>query len=210
MTALALWPTNMWSENLTGQLSEWGIRQLIAIGDEYEKTHPQAHVPAAMRLGPEESYNILLDPRPEPILFKSILSDRMAKLATIEGFLNPPRLEAVTTLRRFGPGEYAKPHNHRSVDYVAVLWLSLAITDDRSHKHQLPAGNRLHLIDPIAARSRLLNHEMLHAIRPVPGLFVIHPAHIFHTSEINLGAEDTVALVTNIRVTDPTRIYAEL
>ena len=210
MTALSLWPTNLWSENLTGQLSEWGIRQLIAIGDEYERAHPEAHVPAAMRLGPEESYNILLDPRPEPVLFKSILSDRMAQLATIEGFLSPPQFEAVTTLRRFGPGEYAKPHNHRSVDYVAVLWLSLAITDDRGHKHQLPAGNRLHLIDPIAARSRLLNHEMLHAIRPVPGLFVIHPAHIFHTSEINLGAEDTVALVTNIRVTDPTRIYAAL
>ena len=66
------------------------------------------------------------------------------------------------------------------------------------------------MIDPIAARSRLLNHEMLHAIRPVPGLFVIHPAHIFHTSEINLGVEDTVALVTNLRVSDPTRIYAEL
>ena len=35
MTALSLWPTNLWSENLTGQLSEWGLRQLIAIGDEY-------------------------------------------------------------------------------------------------------------------------------------------------------------------------------
>lgn len=51
---------------------------------------------------------------------------------------------------------------------------------------------------------------MLRAIRPVPGLLVIHPAHIFHTSEVNLGSEDTVALVTNIRVVDPTRIYAPL
>ena len=210
MTARALWATNIWSENITPQMSVAAIRELISIGDEYEKAHPQAHIPAAMRLGPEESYNILLDARPEPVIFKSILSDRMKQLATIEGFLSPPKFEAVTTLRRFGPGEYAKPHNHRSVDYVAVLWLSLEITEDRGDKHQQPAGNRLHLIDPIAARSRLLNHEMLHAIRPVPGLFVIHPAHIFHTSEINLGVEDTVALVTNIRVTDPTRIYADL
>ncbi len=200
MTALALWATNIWSEDITRELSEAAMRELIAIGDEYETTHPQAHVPAAMRIGPEESYNLLGDPRPAAASFKSILLDRMERLATIEGFLGTQKFEAVTTLRRFGRGEYAKPHNHRSVDYVAVLWLSLEITDDGANMHQHPAGNRLHLIDPIAARSRFLNHGMLHAIRPVPGLFVIHPAHVFHTSEINLGGEDTVALVTNMLI----------
>ncbi|MFN4282443.1 MAG: hypothetical protein ACK4NA_07370 [Alphaproteobacteria bacterium] len=210
MTALALWPTNIWSENLLAQIGTDGLDALVAIGDEYERAHPEAHVPAAMRHGPEVTYNLLLDARPEPAAFKAILADRMRQLAVNEGFLEIPPFEAVCTLRRFGPGEYAKPHNHRSVDYVAVLWLALEVTDDRRDRHQTPAGSRLHLIDPIAARSRFMNHTMLRAIRPVPGLFVIHPAHIFHTSEVNLGAEDTVALVTNIRVVDPTRIYAPL
>lgn len=210
MTALALWPTNIWSENLLAQIGTDGLDALVAIGDEYERAHPEAHVPAAMRRGPEVSYNLLRDARPEPAMFKAILADRMRQLAEKEGFQEMPPFEAVCTLRRFGPGEYAKPHNHRSVDYVAVLWLALEVTDDRRDRHQTPAGNRLHLIDPIAARSRFLNHTMLRAIRPVPGLLVIHPAHIFHTSEVNLGAEDTIALVTNIRVVDPTRIYAPL
>lgn len=210
MTAHALWTTNIWSENITDQMGISGLSALVTIGDEYEQAYPQAHVPAAMRQGPEVSYNLLLDERPEPSAFKQLLADRMQKLAALEGFLEPRPFEAVCALRRFGPGEYAKPHNHRSVDYVAVLWLSLEITDDGSPRHQRPAGNRLHLIDPIASRSRFLNHAMLHAIRPYPGLLVIHPAHIFHTSETNLGAEDTIALVTNIRVIDPTRNYTQL
>jgi hypothetical protein len=210
MNALTLWPTNIWSENLTSLLSPQTIEQLISIGDEYEAAHPHAHKPVAMRHGPEVSYNLLTDNRIEATRFKEILGDRMKRLAKAEGFLEDIGFEAVCTLRRFGPGEYAKPHNHRSVDYVAVLWLDLEQTDDRSDRHQKPAGNRLHLIDPIAARSRFLNHTMLHAIRPVPGLLIIHPAHIFHTSEVNLGDHDTVALVTNIRVIDPARHYIQL
>ena len=210
MSALTLWPTNIWAENLTGTLSSEAIDRLIAIGDEYEAAHPRAHKPAAMRGGPEVSYNLLKDDRPEAVTFKAILGERMRHLANAEGFEADTEFEAVCALRRFGPGEYAKPHNHRSVDYVAVLWLSLEQTDDRGDRHQLPAGNRLHLIDPIAARSRFLNHTMLHAIRPLPGLLVIHPAHIFHTSEVNLGGADTVALVTNIRVIDLARHYIQL
>lgn len=210
MSALTLWPTNIWAENLTGTLSPTEIDGLIAIGDEYEAAHPHAHKPATMRRGPEVSYNLLKDNRPEAVAFMAILSERMRRLADAEGFAADAEFEAVCALRRFGPGEYAKPHNHRSVDYVAVLWLSLEQTDDRSDCHQRPAGNRLHLIDPIAARSRFLNHTMLHAIRPLPGLLIIHPAHIFHTSEVNLGGADTVALVTNIRVVDPARHYIRL
>jgi hypothetical protein len=210
MSVLTLWPTNIWVENLTGALSPQTIEGLISIGDEYEATHPHAHKPAAMRPGPEVSYNLLKDDRANAVAFKAILSDRMRRLAKAEGFTEDIDYEAVCALRRFGPGEYAKPHNHRSVDYVAVLWLALVQTDDGSDRHQQPAGNRLHLIDPIAARSRFLNHTMLHAIRPMPGLLVIHPAHIFHTSEVNLGARDTVALVTNIRVIDPARHYIQL
>lgn len=210
MSLVTLWPTNIWAENLTGVLSPQDFEGLISIGDEYEAAHPDAHKPLAMRGGPEVSYNLLKDDRAEAVAFKTILSDRMRRLAKAEGFTEDTDYEAVCALRRFGPGEYAKPHNHRSVDYVAVLWLSLEQTDDRGDSHQLPAGNRLHLIDPIAARSRFLNHSMLHAIRPLPGLLVIHPAHIFHTSEVNLGNRDTIALVSNIRVIDPVRYYIQL
>ena len=66
------------------------------------------------------------------------------------------------------------------------------------------------MIDPMAARSRLLNHNMLLPVSPLPGLFAMHPASIFHTTEPNIGSEDTIALVTNIKVVESVRNYVKL
>jgi hypothetical protein len=208
-----MWPTNVVYEKRPIEVSDKFLLDLIDIGEEYEATHPEAHVPYHMRTSKEVAYNLLNDPREPCQTYKKMLKNRMVDLATAEGFTEPENVqfEAITSMRKFGPGEYAKPHNHRSVDYVAVMWLSLEITDFPNNKtHQKPAGNRLHLIDPVASRSRLLNHNMLLPISPIPGTFLIHPASVFHTSEINLGNIDTIALVSNIKVVETVRNYITL
>lgn len=209
----SIWPTNILVEQKAVEITDQFIKDMLAIGEEYESQHPEAHVPYYMRKSKEVAYNLLADPREPCQLFKRILKDRMVQLAKAEGYNNPEEVqfEAVSSMRIFGPGEYAKPHNHRSVDYVAVLWLSLEVTDfPNNNTHQKPAGNRLHLIDPMPARSRLLNHSMLFPVSPIPGTLTIHPASVFHTSEINLGSVDTVALATNIKVVETVRNYITL
>jgi hypothetical protein len=196
-----------------GGITNSSSTDMLSEGKEYEDQHPEAHVPYHMRTMQETAYNLLADPRESCQIFKRMLKTRMVQLAHAEGFAEPEtvQFEAITSLRKFGPGEYAKPHNHRSVDYVSVLWLSLEITDYPNYNtHQQMAGNRLHLIDPIAARSRLLNHSMLKTMSPIPGTLIIHPASVFHTSELNLGTIDTIALVTNIKVVDVVRHYVTL
>ena len=209
---ISLWPTNVVIEKPT-EVTQKFVNEIIAIGEEYEAQHPEAHVPYHMRKTPEVAYNLLIDERPACQLFKSILKSRMYQLAIAEGFNEPDKLEfeATTNLRKFAPGEYAKPHNHRSVDYVAVLWLSMDITDIPGTKtNQKMVGNRFHMIDPIAARNRQLNHNMLFPVSPYPGLFMMHTASVFHTTEANLGSVDTVALVTNIKIIESVRNYIKL
>jgi hypothetical protein len=209
-----LWPTNLLYETVAPETSSEFLNDLISVGNTYEqdKVYKDAHVPALMRNTPEASYNLLQNEHPSAQLFKSMLKDRMKQMAEAEGFLNPEsvQFEAVCNMRRFGPNEYAKPHNHRSVDYVAVYFLSVGITDKGQNIHQGMAGNRLHLIDPMPMRNRYLNHKMLEAICPVPGTFVIHPAGVFHTTELNLSDQDLIALVTNVKVVDNVRNYEKL
>jgi len=208
----SLWSTNVLHDHRAIEVTDEVLQDLIAIGNEYEKDHPETHVPAAMRNSAETSYNLLADNRPSCQLYKLMLKQRMIELAKAEGFHDPEniRFEAVTNMRRFGPMEYAKPHNHRSVDYVAVLFLQVGITDYSIDVHQKMAGNRLHLLDPMPMRNRWLNHNMLHPISPKPGSFIIHPASLFHTTELNLSDIDLIALVSNIKIVDNVRNYVEL
>lgn len=209
---VSMWATNILVEK-PEEVTDQFITDMIAIGEEYEAKNPEAHVPFYMRKAKEVAYNLLADDRPSCQVYKNILKTRMIQMAHTEGFTEPDKVEfeAITSLRKFGPGEYAKPHNHRSVDYVAVLWLDLEVTDfSNNNTHQKMAGNRFHMIDPISNRSRLLNHNMLLPVSPVPGLFMLHPASLFHTTEANLGSKDTVALVTNIKVVESVRNYVKL
>ena len=210
MSIRSLWATNVFVK--TDALPKEDLEALEAVGAEYDNQHPEAHVPALMRSKPETSYNLLSDERSCCIRFRDLIDTSLRELAAAEGFLEPQTIEfeAVTNLRKFGPMEYAKPHNHRNSEYVAVLFLSLEMTDTGENCHQKMAGNRLHLIDPMPMRSRFLNHNMLHVLSPVPGMLIIHPASVFHTTELNFSGTDLVALVTNIRVADPVRNYVRL
>ncbi len=210
MSVTSLWPVNIWQANVADRFTPTEIQELLEIGDRLEKAHPTAHVPVMMRKGPEQSYNLLQYDSPAVFKFRDILKSALTDMAAAEGYVETPQFEAITTLRRFASGEGARPHAHRSVDYVAAFWLDLDITDDGSNVHQKTAGNRMLLIDPMSNRSRFLNHKMLHHLRVAPGLLLIHPAHLFHTTEMNLGVKDTSILVTNIRLVDSVREYFPL
>ena len=207
-----LWPVHFLHEEILPEVPPNFIKNLISIGEEYETNYPQAHYPTAIRQGPETSYNLIKDPRPEPQLLKHILRTRMIEVAMAEGFFEPEKVkfEAVTTLRKFMPNQYAKPHCHRSVDYVAVLFGNVKSVPRPKTAHQNMSGERLQLIDPMPSRNRLLNHKILYEMRPNTGTFVIHPASIFHTTELNLTDEPLIAFVSNIRVVEPVREYEEL
>jgi len=209
-----LWETNLLYEKYAAEVTPEFIKDIIDIGEEYESLHPEAHLPKEMRKNQETSYNLLSDPRPSCQLFKKMLKDRMLEMAKSEGFFDPEKIvfEAITNLRKFKHLQYSKPHTHRSVDYVAVLFVQVGecLTKEGEKTHQKMAGNRLHLLDPIPQRSRYLNHNMLHAIRPYAGTFIIHPAYVFHTTELNFSHTDLLALVTNIKVVDDVRNYERL
>jgi hypothetical protein len=205
-----LWPTNVWHEEATNIFGTRDFKEIIQAGNEFEVANPTAHVPASMRKTEEQSYNLLTHDSYSVQKFRRFLGKRMKEFAAEEGFLATPNFEAITTMRKFGPGDQVKPHNHRSVDYIAVMWIQVDVTDTGENTHQKVAGNRLQIMDPISMRNRLLNHTMLKEISPKAGTFVIHPAHLFHTAETNIGSIDTIALVTNIRVVEPVRNYVEI
>jgi len=212
MMIKTLWPTNVLYEERVPEANDSFLYNLIEIGEEYEEQFPQAHYPVVIRQGPETTYNILKDTRPEVQVFKNILKTRMIKLAQAEDFYEPENVtfEAISTLRKFGTNQYAKPHCHRSVDYVAVLYAHVKSGYRPANVYQTMAGNRLQLIDPNPMRNRLLNHNMIYDIGPKTGTLVIHPSSVFHTAELNLTDEPILAFVTNIKVKETVRVYEKL
>ena len=57
---LSIWPTNFIFEQQAPEATPEFLKEIIAIGEEYEAMHPEAHVPVAMRKSNvESSYNLL-------------------------------------------------------------------------------------------------------------------------------------------------------
>ena len=208
---IKLWPVNVCIEHTLNTIfTAEELLKIIEIGESYEQAYPLAHVPAKIRNEEEQFYNLLENDSPIITKYKSFLKEKLEHFAKDEGYLELPSFEVASSIRKFTPGDQVKPHTHRSVDYVSVLWLSLEVTDSGKDTYQKIAGNRFQIMDPVPLRNRLLNHNMLCEIAPKQGTFVIHPSHLFHTTEPNLGSEETIALVTNIKVTETVRTYTKL
>jgi hypothetical protein len=198
MSLMQLWPTNVWAE-------------YVGIDDDAHNTLHEAVKPYIDKFnGTPEIFdsslkipNIFADESPVIQEFRGFIRHRMEMFLEAEGFIKPQELsmEAVCFARRFKYGDRARPHTHRSVDYVGVYYLDLDVVDDGADTSDHDDG-RLLLIDPIAQRSRGLNHSMCHQLIPVPKLLVIHPAYVFHESEMYKGVKDRDLLVINIKVLD--------
>lgn len=193
-----LWPSNIWVEH--GFLEEDSLigfhRAILPHIDKYngvpEIFNKDISIP-----------NLFLEKDPEIQKFRDKVKDRLYGFLHVEGFLDPQELEIEINVfpRRFTYGDRARPHTHRGVDYVGVFYVDLDVVDSNQDTCDKDDG-RLLLIDPIAQRSRGLNHNMLFQVQPVPNLFIIHPSYMFHESEMYKGSKDRILVVLNARVKD--------
>jgi len=135
--------------------------------------------------------------------FRALVKQRLYNFLQTEGFIKPEELDIEINVfpRRFNYGDRARPHTHRGIDYVGVFYVDLDVMDNGEATCDRDNGRFL-LIDPIAQRSRGLNHNMLVQLIPAPNLFIIHPAYIFHESEMYKGQKDRILIVMNARIKD--------
>lgn len=194
-----LWPVNILVDNLNKIISENDREKLKITCKKYIDQNP--YLPEIM--APDQPmYNLIPDPCPVVQTLRQEIFKRMKILLKIEQHLDPENVPIETFMfaRSFNKFERAKPHCHRGVDYVAVYYIDMDITDDNSVTYQEETGGRLLLIDPISQRSRSLNHLMIHQISPVPGDLIIHPAYLFHESEIYKGNNERILIAANMRL----------
>ena len=193
-----LWPTNIWVEH-----------NFLSV--DMLKSFHQAILPHIEKYnGVPEIFNknitipnLFLEQDESIQHFRKQVKDRLYGFLQVEGFINPEELEIEINVfpRKFVYGDRARPHTHRGIDYVGVFYVDLDVVDSNENTCDRDDG-RLLLIDPIAQRSRGLNHNMLFQLQPVPNLFVIHPAYMFHESEMYKGNKDRILVVINARVKD--------
>jgi hypothetical protein len=147
--------------------------------------------------------NLFLEDKPIIQKFKTMVKNRLYQMLHAEGFIDPDSLEIQVNAfpRRFTKGMRARPHTHRGIDYTSVYYLDLEVTDKGNDTCDSDDG-RLLLLDPIAQRSRGLNHNMLVSLIPKPRLFVMHPSYVFHESEMYKGNKDRILIVINAKVKD--------
>jgi hypothetical protein len=147
--------------------------------------------------------NLFLEDKPIIQKFKAMVKNRLYQMLHAEGFIDPDSLEIQVNAfpRRFIKGMRARPHTHRGIDYTSVYYLDLEVTDEGKNTCDNDDG-RLLLIDPIAQRSRGLNHNMLIQLIPKPRLFIMHPSYVFHESEMYKGDKDRILIVVNAKVKD--------
>ncbi len=193
-----LWPTNIWTEHnfLPKELLESFHAAILPHIDRYngvpEVFDQSITIP-----------NLFLETDDSIQYFRQLVKQRLYQFLEVEGFIKPDELEIEINVfpRRFVYGDRARPHTHRGIDYVGVFYVDLDVVDSNDNTCDRDDG-RLLMIDPIAQRSRGLNHNMLFQLQPVPNLFVIHPAYMFHESEMYKGDKDRILVVLNARVKD--------
>lgn len=106
------------------------------------------------------------------------------------------------------PGARTFPHYHQTCDGVLVHYLEVGDGNDPqaglSPRHGTHA---LLLLDPRGAPNYPW-WEKVHSISPHQGLTVIHPAYVWHETNVWRGATTRVCIVVNFQVVSPG--YAEL
>lgn len=193
-----LWPVNVWVENVDCSDGE-NQNLLNAVTPHIDKYNG---VPEIFNKTVQIP-NLFLENDTSIQDLRALFKDRLRCLMSAEGFLDVESVDVEVNAfpRRFLKGDRARPHTHRSIDYVGVYYIDLDVVDEGGDTNDRDDG-RLLLIDPIAQRSRGLNHNMLVQIVPRPKLLVIHPAYLFHESEMYKGDRERILIVMNARVRD--------
>ena len=197
-----LWPVNIGVDNILSELDEDKHKALASTAHEFFKTN--TYLPEQL-MNTRQMYCMLRSSCPGVQAYRQILSSRMKVYLRAEGHpdWSTVGIDTFMFARIMKNGERSKVHCHRGCDFVAVLYVDLDVTESGEQAVMTDAGGRFSIIDPVSYRSRAFNHTQNHIISPVPGMLIIHPAHVFHESETYKGERDRVLIVANMRLREP-------
>jgi len=105
------------------------------------------------------------------------------------------------------PGARTYPHYHQAMDGVLIHYLALDGSDPELAASVRHGSHALLLLDPRGAPNYPY-WEKVDSIAPYEGLTVVHPAYVWHETNVYRGSSTRVAIVVNFQVAS--HCYVEL
>jgi hypothetical protein len=109
------------------------------------------------------------------------------------------------------PGERTMPHYHHTCDHVACYYLDCGTDRPQSGGYVKQGDGELLLQDPRHMGSFPF-WEKLHWVKTDPGLFILHPAQVWHETNAFMASGQRVMLAVTLRVASHnyTDLYVDL
>jgi hypothetical protein len=200
MTYQQLWPVNTFIGDISNEFNEEDRKGLIETGKKYVEKYPHTFD----ILDPKISlpgYNMFNDPCRYVQKYKKILLEKVLNLARLEEhpYIDDVEVEAVLLARRFPSGSRQTPHYHRGVDYTSVFYADLDSIKPQN-TFDSPGNGDLYLVDPESNRPFAFLHSVVKRIPVYPGLLIVHPASIAHSTDPYYGEKEKCLFVSNLRL----------
>lgn len=191
-------------EKARDEVATWsqGFDEFMKSKQAYAITPYNLFSEADLALLPEQAESILAFEKFACIMYRKYLKEAL-------------NIEQADTLglhgRCFGnvqePGARTFPHYHQAMDHVMVHYLSVGEAGQHQPKTRRHGNNALLMSDPRPAISYPY-WEKVKSITPYKGLTVIHPAYVWHETNVYEGVGKRAAIVVNFQVI--THNYIEL
>lgn len=179
------------------------LKELVVWREGIRKENPVKHpLPVLEGMSLRPSYNLFTESIPEQYtgylaLFKSYV--KTCYLSYLQESYKVGGLEdAKIVTRCFGsvllPGQRTKPHYHHTCDHVFVLYLDCGYNRQEKYSLENHRGDgELLMMDP-RFFSSFPFWEKTHLIETTPGLMVLHPASVWHETNV-MSAEGKRAVI---------------
>jgi len=200
MTYQQLWPVNTFIGDISNEFTEEDKKGLVETGKKYVEKYPHTFDVLDPKIT-LPGYNMFNDPCQYVQKYKKIFLEKVLNLARLEEhpYIDDVEVEAVLLARRFPSGSRQTPHYHRGVDYTSVFYADL---DNIKPKNTFdsPANGDLYLVDPVSNRPFAFLHSVVKRIPVYPGLLVVHPSSIAHSTDTYYGEKEKCLFVANARL----------
>jgi hypothetical protein len=201
MTYQQLWPFNTFIGDISNEFDEEDRKGLIETGKKYVEKYPHTFDVLDPKIT-LPGYNMFNDSCKYVQKFKKIFLEKVLNLARLEEhpYIDDVEVEAILLARRFsGNGSGQTPHYHRGVDYTSVFYADL---DNIKPKNTFdsPGNGDLYLVDPVSNRPFAFLHSVVKRIPVYPGLLVVHPSSIAHSTDTYYGEKEKCLFVSNARL----------
>lgn len=199
MSYQQIWPTTIFKGDISNEFTKEDRDGLIKTGKYWIEKFPYTFESGDYK---NREYNIFDSECPFAQKYKKILVEKMRTLLEIDEHPYPDvvDMDAILLARRFdGNGYRQTPHYHRGGHYVAIFYADLDYHQPENSIHQVTNGD-LYLLDPVSQRSSASNGNVCYRITPHPGLLVIHPSNIAHSTDPYYAETTKCLFVANIRL----------